>query len=204
MLARFADVISSNRILVSRVVAIAFFVLLVLTESAQEGSIISGLLFLSGLVLVGVATVGRLWCTMYISGYKGSELITSGPYSISRNPLYFFSLLGWIGIGIATETFSFGIAFALAFWLLYPHIIKREEEYLRGKFGQAFTEYCGRTPRFFPNPKAFHEPESYVVNPRLFRRAMGDALWFIWLVGIIELVEALHEYQFVTAVIRLP
>jgi hypothetical protein len=141
---------------------------------------------------------------MYISGYKGSELITSGPYSISRNPLYFFSLLGWIGIGIATETFSFGIAFALAFWLLYPHIIKREEEYLRGKFGQAFTEYCGRTPRFFPNPKAFHEPESYVVNPRLFRRAMGDALWFIWLVGIIELVEALHEYQFVTAVIRLP
>jgi hypothetical protein len=43
-----------------------------------------------------------------------------------------------------------------------------------------------------------------VVNPRLFRRAMGDALWFIWLVGIVELVEALHEYQLVTPLLRLP
>lgn len=123
---------------------------------------------------------------------------------MSRNPLYFFSLLGWIGVGLATETFSFGIAFALAFGLVYPHIIRREEEHLRAKFGQAFTDYCARTPRFFPNPKAFHEPESYVVNPKVFRRAMGDVLWFIWLAGIIEFVEALHEYQFVSAVIRLP
>ncbi|MBI4390390.1 MAG: isoprenylcysteine carboxylmethyltransferase family protein [candidate division NC10 bacterium] len=184
--------------------AIALFVLLVCTESAQEGSIISSVLFLSGLVLVGVATVGRLWCAMYISGYKGSELIVCGPYAMCRNPLYFFSLLGWVGVGLATETFSFGIVFVLAFWLVYPQIMKREEESLRSKFGDAFREYCARTPRFVPNPKAFHEPESYVVNPRVFRRAMGDALWFIWLVGIIELVEALHEYQFVTPVIRLP
>ena len=204
MLARLADVVSSHRILVSRVFAIAFFVVLVLTESAEEGSIISSLLFLIGLVLVGAATVGRMWCAMYISGYKDSELITAGPYSMSRNPLYFFSLVGWIGVGLATETFSFGIAFALAFGLGYPHIIDREEERLRGKFGQAFTDYCARTPRFFPNPKGFHEPETYVVNPRVFRRAMGDVLWFIWLVGIIEFVEALHEYRFFSAVIRLP
>ena len=204
MLARLADCISSNRILVSRIFAIAFFALLVLTESRQEGSIISSILFFVGLVLVGIATVGRMWCAMYISGYKNSELIISGPYSMSRNPLYFFSLLGWAGVGLATETFSFGIAFVLIFLLLYPHIIRREEEHLRTKFGHAFTEYCRRTPRFFPNPKAFHEPESYVVNPKVFRRATGDVLWFIWLVGIIELVEALHEYGFIRPVIRLP
>lgn len=123
---------------------------------------------------------------------------------MSRHPLYFFSLLGWTGVGLATETVSFAIAFVLTFWLVYPHIIKREEEHLRVKFGHAFTEYCARTPRFFPNLQGFHEPESYVVNPKVFRRAMGDVLWFIWLVGIIELVEALHEYGFVTPVIRLP
>lgn len=79
MLARFADVISSNRILVSRLFAIAFFVLLILTESAQEGSIISSLLFLIGLVLVGAATVGRMWCAMYISGYKDLSLLPQDP-----------------------------------------------------------------------------------------------------------------------------
>jgi len=43
-----------------------------------------------------------------------------------------------------------------------------------------------------------------VVNPGLFRRTMGDVLWFVWLVGIIELVEALHEYGFMKPVLRLP
>lgn len=204
MLARLAGIVSSNRVLVSRIFAITFFLLLVVMDSAQEGSIISSILFLIGLVLVGIATVGRMWCVMYISGYKNSELIMSGPYSMSRNPLYFFSFLGWVGVGLATETFTFGVVFALTFWIVYPHIIQREEEHLRVKFGDAFRDYCGRTPRFVPKPGLFHEPESYVVNPRLFRRAMGDVLWFIWLVGIIEFVEALHEYQFVIPLLRLP
>ena len=63
-----AAFVSSNRILVSRGFAIAFFLLLLVTESAQEGSIVSAILFLAGLGLVGVATVGRLWCSLYISG----------------------------------------------------------------------------------------------------------------------------------------
>jgi hypothetical protein len=65
-------------------------------------------------------------------------------------------------------------------------------------------DYCARTPRFFPTLKAFREPESYKVNPRLFRRAMFDALWVNWLVGIIELVEALHDSHVLTPVIWLP
>lgn len=204
MLARLADLIASHRILVSRLLAIAFFALMAVTGSALEGRIISSVLFLIGLTLVGAATVGRLWCSLYISGRKDSELITSGPYSISRNPLYFFSLLGFVGIGLATETLSFSVAFALIFLLVYPATIRREEEFLRAKFGSAFTDYCARTPRFFPSLKAFNEPGSYVVNPRLFRRTMGDVLWFVWLVGIIELVEALHEYGYMKPILRLP
>jgi protein-S-isoprenylcysteine O-methyltransferase Ste14 len=104
---RIARLISSNRIAVSRIFAGAFFFLLACTDSAQEDSIVSAILFLLGLVLVGIATVGRLWCALYIAGYKDSDLITSGPYSITRNPLYFFSFVGFAGIGLATETFTF-------------------------------------------------------------------------------------------------
>jgi len=32
---------------------------------------------------------------------------------------------------------------------------------------------------------------------------MGDVLWFVWLVGVIELVEALHEYGLLVPLIRL-
>jgi protein-S-isoprenylcysteine O-methyltransferase Ste14 len=199
-----ADVVSSNRILVSRIFAAVFFVVLVLTESAQEGKVVSALLFLSGLVLVRIATVGRLWCSLFISGYKDAVLITSGPYSITRNPLYFFSFLGFAGIGLATETLSLAIALMTVFGLVYPYVIRREEHVLSSKFGRAFADYCARTPRFFPDLKLFREPESYPVNPRLYRRTMANGLWFVWLVGIIELVEALHEYHVLMPLIRLP
>lgn len=204
MLARLADLVASHRILVSRLFAIAFFVLMAVTESALKGRIISSVLFLIGLTLVGAAIVGRLWCSLYISGRKDSELITAGPYSISRNPLYFFSLLGFVGIGLATETLSFSVAFVLIFLLVYPATIRREEAFLHAKFGSAFIDYCARTPRFFPSLKAFNEPDWYVVNPRLVRRTMGDVLWFVWLVGIIALVEVLHEYGFMQPILRLP
>lgn len=204
MHARAADFVASNRILASRIFAGAFFLALLVTESAQEGSIVSSLLFFAGILLVGAATVGRLWCSLYISGYKSASLITEGPYSISRHPLYFSSMLGFTGVGLATETFSFALAFVAAFWLVYPAIMRREEEELRARFGEEFVRYCARTPRFFPDLRAFREPGSYVVNPALFRRTMGDVLWFVWLVGLIELVEAAHEYRLAAPLIRLP
>lgn len=204
MLARLADSISSHRILLSRIFAIAFFLLLVFSRSAHDGTLLEGLLSSVGLVLVGVATVGRLWCAMYISGYKNSELITVGPYSMTRNPMYFFSFLGFAGIGFATETFTCGLAFPLIFLLTYPIIINREEKFLHSRFGPAFRDYAARTPRFFPTLRTFHEPESYVVHPRLFRRTMLDAPWFLWLVALIELIETLHDSQILTPVIWLP
>lgn len=195
---------ASRRILGSRLFVLAFFLTALATESAHEGTLLSTALFLAGLVLVGLATVGRLWCSLYISGYKDSQLITTGPYSVSRNPLYFFSLLGFAGIGFATETFTLGIVLIAATLLAYPSVIRREEQVLRARFGAAFEEYCARTPWLFPDFGKFVEPDTYTVNPRLFRRTMGDVVWFIWFVGILELVEALHEYQIVTPLFRLP
>lgn len=198
------DFFAAHRILVSRVFSLLFFFALLVTESRLEGHFVTPALFLLGLVLVGIATVGRLWCSLYISGYKNAELVTAGPYSLSRNPLYFFSFLGFIGLGFATETLTFPLVLAMTFGIAYPLIIAREERFLGGKFGDAFTAYAARTPRFFPRLTGLVEPESWSVNPRLFRRTMGDVLWFVWLVGIIELVEALHEYRIIEPLLALP
>jgi protein-S-isoprenylcysteine O-methyltransferase Ste14 len=204
VLQRFADYFATHRLLVSRLFAVAFFLVVLAMESAHEGNLVSTMLFLVGLVLVGIATVGRLWCSLYISGHKNSELITTGPYSLSRNPLYFFSLLGFAGIGFASETISLGVVLALAMLAGYPPVIRREEAVLRERFGAEFEAYCARVPRFLPRLSGYVEPETYTVNPRLFRRTMLDVVWFIWFVGVLEFVEALHEYHYVKPLIHLP
>lgn len=204
MLQQSADYFASHRLLVSRIFAVAFFLAVLAAESAHEDNLLSTALFLVGLALVGVATVGRLWCSLYISGHKNTELITTGPYSLSRNPLYFFSLLGFAGIGFASETFTLGIVLAAAMLIGYPTVIRREEAVLRERFGAEFEAYSARVPRFLPRLSGYVEPETYSVNPRLFRRTMFDVVWFIWFVGILEFVEALHEYHYVQPLIHLP
>ncbi len=199
-----AQFFATHRLVVSRLFALAFILTVLAAESAHEGNLVSTALFLSGLVLVGIATVGRLWCSLYISGHKNAELITTGPYSLSRNPLYFFSLLGFAGIGFASETFTLGIVLIVAMLVGYPAVIRQEEAALRARFGAAFDAYCARVPRFAPKLSGYVEPESLLVNPRLFRRTMLDVVWFVWFVGIVEVVEALHEYHYVEPLIHLP
>lgn len=192
------------RILISRVFALAFLFIVLFTESAQDDRLVSDFLFLSGLLLVSFATAGRLWCAVYINGYKNRELVTHGPYSITRNPLYFFSLIGFVGVGLATETVTIPLAALLSFAVFYPQVIRKEERFLKSLFGAAFDEYAARTPRFFPRLRAFREPESYVIDTRRFRSSIWDVLWFLWLVGIIELTEALHRHDIIRPLLRLP
>lgn len=204
MRGRLAAMIASHRIAASRLAGIAFFAVALLTESAHAGTLFSAVLFLWGLLLVGVATIGRLWCSLYISGYKNSQLITAGPYSLCRNPLYFFSFLGFAGLGFATETISLGLGLPAVAMMLYPAVIAREESELLARFGAQFEAYCASVPRFFPRRSGFTEPQQYTVNPALFRRTMTDVIWFVAFVGVLEFVEALRENQFVAPLVRLP
>jgi len=200
----FARYFAAHRIALSRFFALAFFGVVLCTESAHEGTLAEPALFLFGLTLVGVATVGRLWCSLYISGHKNSELITAGPYSLTRNPLYVFSLLGFAGIGFATETATLGIALTAIVFAGYPAVIRQEEAVLRARFGAAFEAYRARVPAFLPRLSGYEEPETYAVNPRMFRRSMFDVIWFVWFVGIVEVVEALHELHFIEPLVHLP
>jgi len=182
------------RIPLSRMFVLMLLATLLLTSSAWEGvSITTSVYFLLGCVLAGVASLGRLWCSLYIAGYKNVSLVTKGPYSVTRNPLYFFSFLGGAGVGLATETLSVPLAVILVMLLYYPAVIKGEEKRLMDIHGEEFEAYCRRTPAFFPKWSLLEEPQTYQVNPRIFKKNIFGALWFIWLLGILELIEAMHE-----------
>lgn len=183
------------RIILSRIAAIAILFFLLTTESVWEtrNEKVTFFLFLAGMILVGIASLGRMWCSLYIAGYKDDKLVTDGPYSLCRNPLYFFSMIGVLGIGCATETLTFPILFILLFALYYPFVIKSEERRLGQLFGAAFDRYTKKIPAFFPRFSTFSEPENYRVKPAVYRNHMFSALWFVWIVGILEVIEGLRE-----------
>ncbi|MFA5204873.1 MAG: isoprenylcysteine carboxylmethyltransferase family protein [Lentisphaeria bacterium] len=167
---------------------------LLVTDSQWPDNNVFCLLFcLLGYVLVGIGTLGRLWCILYIGGYKSRSLITAGPYSVCRNPLYFFSLLGAVGVGLSTETLTMPAIILVMFAAYYPAVVRNEQNVLRDRHGAEFDAYCQTTPAFFPRWSLLHEPEEWTVHPRVFRRCAFDALWFIWLVGLAELAEGLRE-----------
>ncbi len=183
------------RIPLTGAVAIIFLFIYCHTCSHWEtgSKIISYLLFLFGIFLVAIASLGRMWCSLYIAGYKDEKLIMYGPYSLCRNPLYFFSMLGAVGVGLATETITFPIILLLLFSIYYPFVIKAEERRLSHTFGISFEEYKSKTRSFFPSLVHFEEPTQYSVNPKVYRRHIFSALWFIWIIGILEAIEGLKE-----------
>ena len=184
-----------GRLNITRVFIGSLIVLMLISGSKWEtlSPLISAILFLAGCFLAGIASLGRLWCAMYIAGYKTKHLVVEGPYSVSRNPLYFFSMIGGLGVGLATETFTIPVLVLAAFTWYYPYVIRHEEEKLRVRYGDKFEVYFRTVPRFWPKWSLLHEPEEYIVAPKTFRRHIFSALWFIWMIGILELIEMFRE-----------
>ena len=76
------------------------------------------------------------------------RLITSGPYSFSRNPMY----VSWISIYLSVFFINRSLWLLLLLFvaILITHyvVIIREERILRQKFGDQFEKYCERVRRY--------------------------------------------------------
>lgn len=199
------ELIERYRIALSRLMVAGVLVLLCISGSAwTDTAIVVGALEALGLGMIGVAMTGRLWCNLYIVGYKNRTLLTTGPYSTSRNPLYFFSALGGIGVGLTSGTLTIGALIAGLFAITYPGVILTEEKRLEKIHGQAWHDYIARVPRFFPRFSQLVEPEDYEVRPQLFRRHLLDALWFTLAAGVIALIRGAHAMGWLPTHLLLP
>lgn len=83
---------------------------------------------------------------------KNESLATKGIYSRCRHPLYFGSALLFVGLGLilndgGLEFWYLGVPYILLF---YTAAVRKEERFLRDKFGSEFDAYKASTPAFFP------------------------------------------------------
>jgi protein-S-isoprenylcysteine O-methyltransferase Ste14 len=99
----------------------------------------------------------------------GTFLITNGPFSYVRNPLYVGNMMLYAGVGIMSMAlFPWMLLVAISwFYLQYYLIVTREEEYLAATFGGEFDEYRRNVRRFVPRltPYRSARPAAKTVDP---------------------------------------
>lgn len=157
-----------------------------------------------GLILMGIAVLGRCGCMLYLGGRKGGELMTDGPYSISRNPLYLFSIIAVLGIGLQTGSIVMGLVLSLAVFAVFRWVIGEEEQLLRVVFGERFEVYCARVPRFGPHPSLWLSEKSIQVDVGGMWNTLRDALPYFLAIPVFELIEYVQSLGWVPVWIMLP
>jgi len=147
-----------------------------------------------GLVLLAIAAFGRVWCLVFVAGKKNEVLVTDGPYSVVRNPLYVFSFVGAAGFGLAVENPLLAGCLAVLFGTYYTYVVRNEERFLASAFGAAFRDYSVHTPRWLPDFRRYREPQAVTVSPLKVRQGILDAMWFIWAFVLWELLEVFQAW----------
>jgi protein-S-isoprenylcysteine O-methyltransferase Ste14 len=184
---------------------IAGVVLMIFSDSRWPGGTMTheGIEWL-GLILIVICILGRTWSSIYIGGHKVRNLVTLGPYSVSRNPLYAFSILGAAGAGaqlgsVALAAIAGGVA-----WLVFHLVVLKEERVLVAKFGNHYRYYLAEVPRFFPRLSSWRDAERLDVRPSIVRRTFADACVFLLAMPLAEAFEYLHDIGLLPALIHLP
>lgn len=157
-----------------------------------------------GLALIAVAVVGRAWCSLYIGGRKAAELITTGPYSLTRNPLYLFSFVGAFGVGAQSGSLVLGVVFLLATMAIFVPLIVREESFLANAMPGLFHAYRRLTPRLWPRPALWRSPDEITVRPALFLRTLSDGLPFVLAWPLFNGIENLQQIGLLPVIARWP
>jgi protein-S-isoprenylcysteine O-methyltransferase Ste14 len=111
---------------------------------------------LFGIALVTVAFVVFVWAMVSfreswrigIDEKNKGELVTTGVFAVSRNPVFVFIDLYFLGTFLINGTLEFLVFVALAIVIIHYQIIQ-EETFLARAYGQAYQDYCARTGRYF-------------------------------------------------------
>lgn len=197
--------VARTRVMVSRIFAVLVLLLVIFTApSLKEGSLADILSDTSGLFLLTVCSMGRLWALLYISGKKTQEVVTDGPYSIVRHPLYLFSFIGVIGIGMASDNILVLAALLIFYLSYYPLTILSEEKILTKKFGQTYIDYAKCTPRFLPKLSLYKSPDHFMVNAGVFPKKLVLGMWYIWIFILLNAIQSLQTMGIIHVLWKVP
>ena len=112
-----------------------------------------------GILLIVIGEMIRINAVRYAGGATRTRnvgapsLCTSGPYSYTRNPLYWGNIIIYSGVSFlgGGQWMWYLVAIIIIFFIIqYYFIISLEEETLKLKFGKEYESYIENVPKLLP------------------------------------------------------
>jgi protein-S-isoprenylcysteine O-methyltransferase Ste14 len=118
---------------------------------------LSNLCFWIGAITTACGLCFSVWARRYLGKNwsqavtikENHKLITKGPYSLARHPIYTGLLFGFVGTTIALGEWRGVISVAVVFVVLL-HKLKLEEKWLHEQFGESYEIYCQKVSALVP------------------------------------------------------
>lgn len=141
-----------------------------------------------GVILMVIGEAWRMWGVATAGtvtrrrGRNVGKLVSHGPFSWSRNPLYNGNFLLWMGIITISGVLWFLPVAAVIFAIEYYYIVRYEEGVLESIFGQEYLSYKARTPRWLPRPPQSSAGEFFWAEA--WRSEISTFLQFAAIIGL--------------------
>jgi protein-S-isoprenylcysteine O-methyltransferase Ste14 len=97
-------------------------------------------------LIAAQAALGKAW-RLGIDEEHPGELVTGGIYALTRNPIYLFFDLYFVGTFLINGTWFFALSAAFTIVNLHYQIL-REEQWLAELHKTRYEQYCLRVPRY--------------------------------------------------------
>ncbi len=180
----------------------------VLLTAVSDGRSLDGALRLAaqatGFVLVVTGTLYRMWASVFIAGRKDVEVVSDGPYGRCRHPLYLGSLVAGLGLALSTRSLVISLLVPMVLAALLGNAIRREERFLAGRHGAAWSAYASRVPALWPRRRGAPDLPRREVDLTIYRKAFLDAATVLGLWLLLVAVDALRSQGSWPVLFRLP
>jgi protein-S-isoprenylcysteine O-methyltransferase Ste14 len=110
---------------------------------------LAGILALAGILLL-IGSLRKFWSAGTHARHTRptTAMVTSGPYRLTRNPMYVGVLCLYLAVACWLRQLWPVLLSPVVVWLLTTYVIRPEEAFLARQFGSDYEAYRGRVRRW--------------------------------------------------------